>query len=491
MRGWCFRSSGALKPASWWQGARLSRDTIVTMPMQGFVAAAVVVALLPIAWLDMWRRVLIVATALLLAVNAADQATAQLAYFPRLGMVVALAVVTWTSQPRLGVSASLTGLSAWFIRALWMMPAVTGVSTLWSMDPVETAAQTVMLTCLVVIIQGGLTRRWSTPEDVLDDLTGPFWLITASFVLSLVAFWTGQPGATGYTGRMQGLFNNPNVVGMLTVLTLPLAWALFRQTRSWLYPVAGVISAVALLLCGSRTPIVAMAIALVWFTLRSPLRTAAPVLHAGALAGTAYLFAIFVFRAPLPLPDLQEGTLARFAQNEGGTALNFRDVIWEVSLDLWAQHPLGGLGYGAAPGVLTSDLTFSTYGFTIPSVHNGYLQWFIETGLLGLLPLLALLCVTVAAVYQVPAASIAGPMAVMAVAGLLLQVTESATFGTGQPFPYLFWACVAACTLTASRRVPHPTADRTQTTRSHHVDAHSAAGSHRIPLHRRSAISVR
>lgn len=427
--------------------------------MLGLVTVAVLLALLPGRRLDHWRRILLVATALLLATSAADPATAQMAYTPRLAMVVLLAIATWALPPRT-TPAPLTGMPRWLTRTLWSIPVATGTSIIWSINPVQTSAQTIMLTALAAIIHGGLSRRWSTPGDVLNDLAVPYWAIIASFALSLAAYWTDQPGAVGHTGRMHGIFVNPNMIGMLAALTIPLSWALFNHRRSKPYIAGAVLAVVALLLCESRAPLVALAVAAAWVIIRTP-SVRLPILkvtYLAALATASYLFVAVVVRAA-PLPDLQVSALGRFTADEGGDVLNQRGTIWDIAMSLWLERPLTGYGYGITPELMTGAYASTAYGSTWTSIHNGYLQWLLEMGLFGVLPMALVLFVALAAAWRATTLPAALMGAVVA-GGLTVQLAESATFGTGQPFPYLFWMCVAGCALADRRPANAPDSGR-------------------------------
>ena len=70
--------------------------------------------------------------------------------------------------------------------------------------------------------------------------------------------------------------------------------------------------------------------------------------------------------------------------------------------------------------------------------------------LVGLIPLIMMMLACASAVLIRGATGLATGLVPAVVAGLLIQMTESAMFGTGQAYPFIFWPAVAAALVLGS-----------------------------------------
>jgi O-antigen ligase len=302
-----------------------------------------------------------------------------------------------------------------------------------------------LLGCLVVVVHGVLARRWSTGEDALADLAVAYRVLALAAVASFVAVLAGLPGAVNpFTGRSHGIYNNPNMMGMLGVMGFLIGLALLYRKVSWLRLASVAALGGSVLMSQSRTALLAVAVALVWLLLaRTRAKHTVVLIYFGSLAALTWAFMRELVRAPLPTPDLS--VFGRFDATTEGGALNGRDAIWVVVLDLWRDSPILGTGYGTAPIVTPQVLTEFAVGRELTSAHNGYLQWLLETGALGAVLLSIALISALRSALMVGRSSWASALGGAVLAGLLIQAGESALLGTGQPFPYLFWLVAAAC----------------------------------------------
>lgn len=83
------------------------------------------------------------------------------------------------------------------------------------------------------------------------------------------------------------------------------------------------------------------------------------------------------------------------ARKDFGAALQPRLLYYQNAATLIAEHPLRGCGFGAF-GMASRHLVTSQEALTA-FVHNTYLQWLVETGVLGLVGILALVAAFIAA----------------------------------------------------------------------------------------------
>lgn len=89
-------------------------------------------------------------------------------------------------------------------------------------------------------------------------------------------------------------------------------------------------------------------------------------------------------------------------------------------------------------------------GAGLSSVHNSYLQVIYELGWLGVIPVALVAMSLIRVSFMRSDSGIAAGLIAMVLSGTVIQFTESAIFGVGQPYPYVFWFAVLACILLKS-----------------------------------------
>ncbi|MGN9777931.1 O-antigen ligase family protein [Micromonospora sp. H33] len=134
----------------------------------------------------------------------------------------------------------------------------------------------------------------------------------------------------------------------------------------------------------------------------------------------------------------------RFITPDGSDVLTHRPVAWQLTTDLLGARPAEGYGYAVTGSLFEAIRQSDFFDFPVNSVHNSYLQWLLELGVVGGPALLLVVAVCLWAVIRGRLAGIGAGLVWLVVAGLLVQTMESAMFGTGQPYPYVFWLGVAA-----------------------------------------------
>jgi O-antigen ligase len=426
-----------------------------------FQAAEVVLVLIAIglatAWflrLDGWQRLYAITITLLFCATSNQPALASVSFYPRFGAAALLAVYTWSSiKGGVRKLASFSQPTRLLIKSLWIIVILAFASTVWSADIGTTMQQAAALGIFVFLLHGLLTRRWVDPDRIPGDLAVGFIVLSVTFAGSIAADTFGITVTRTFNGRFQGLYSNPNTLASIAALTLLVGWALWLQKRSPMYLLGIGVTAVALVLTESRTAVAAVIIGIAFTMLRSSGGAMARALYFGAIAafGLVLLAPGLGFTAPATIV----GTVDRFSANDGGDLLNSRTVAWGAAVDLWQAKPFTGYGYQAGESLFVQRFDAGSLGFNRPSTHNSYLQFLLELGLIGVLFLVpALLSVARAMFRERPKGFGVGLIAAI-VAGLAIQVTESAMFGTGQAYPYIFWLVVLAALI---RSEPSPDA---------------------------------
>ncbi|MBN8481977.1 MAG: O-antigen ligase family protein [Xanthomonadales bacterium] len=179
--------------------------------------------------------------------------------------------------------------------------------------------------------------------------------------------WTGIGLSQGTRIQYVGIFNDPNDLGMLFLITLPMA--LFLSTRGgWLglrrlfWWIAAAAIAYAIYLTASRGAVVALlAVAAVWVWKRRG------IVWAGLL-GAGALGALLALPSRLSEIDASESSAAG------------RVDAWFSGLEMFVSHPLFGIG----PGLFADNNANLT-------AHNSFVLVIAEMGFVGYVIWLAFL----------------------------------------------------------------------------------------------------
>ncbi|SEE52672.1 O-antigen ligase [Pseudomonas palleroniana] len=180
---------------------------------------------------------------------------------------------------------------------------------------------------------------------------------------NLVAFVKGfQPGMRMIGGR--GALDNPllssHLFGFFCVYWLYICMTTKRFQVLWLSVPAMMIMAAALLATGSRTPLVAMALAVLWLSFLSRNRRA-------ALLITSLVIALVGLLILYPEAITERGS-------------SFRFEIWSLALQRIAEHPWIGHSYNSELYLTLSD------GYQLYEPHSFALGVLYYVGIIGFIP---------------------------------------------------------------------------------------------------------
>lgn len=401
--------------------------------------ALLIVALYLARRLDGFQRLLAVAMLMLVCATSNVTSLVSLSFYPRYLAVGCL--ILWALCAPHRRNRRVDRWAKRFVTALWATAGLAALSSAWSITPWHTLQQSVALLLLAALTHVLLWRRWVDPAAVAGDLRVVYVVLSVSLVASLGYGIADGTSATSFNDRFQGLYSNPNMLSIVCALTIPLGWALHRQSRRRAYLLGIVPASVALGLTESRTAFVAVLVGALWAVLRhgiGPLARLVAVAVGGV--GLAYLFNV----VPLFVNSSWAQSFgARFTDPDNGDLSNGRTQTWEATIELWQSRPTLGFGYSSGIQLFTQTRQRGFFDVGVNLVHNSYLQWLLELGLVGVVPLLLLLLAVARAVLLAPMDSLNPGLVWLVVTGLLIQVTESTMFGMGQPYPYVFWLAVA------------------------------------------------
>ncbi len=146
--------------------------------------------------------------------------------------------------------------------------------------------------------------------------------------------------------------------------------------------------------------------------------------------------------------DLKDALLYKGHKEEG--MLGSRRSPWDQSIATIKEHPFFGTGYGTSPTGEDPGLLFGTYYSTSETVRehgSSYMTIAEWVGLMGVLPFVALLAVTVSNVWRVCAwmrrnadpTHYSIPLAMVTLAGLVHAGFEDWLFAVGSYLSVYFW----------------------------------------------------
>lgn len=267
----------------------------------------------------------------------------------------------------------------------WVFVAMATSSLIWTLDQGATTTSVLTLVQLLVItvlIADAVSRDVQVVRPVLWSYAAG---ACATALLAIAAFLTSR---SSLISSRAGAFAEQDVA-QFSALMVPAFMFLASQVaggdRRLLAGIGCTFAGVAVLLSGTRSAWLAIAVALLFAVL--PRMRPSQIVSLAIVVGSIAL-------ATAQLPGLSEVVTGRVgtAATSGGSG---RLDIWAVGLAIIADHPLGGVGYGAFPAAFTADAIRSA---AIPGLdvavltsgrgsHSILLGTAGELGLLGLLAL--------------------------------------------------------------------------------------------------------
>ncbi len=244
-------------------------------------------------------------------------------------------------------------------------------------------------------------------------------------------------------GRLRGLSGNPNGLGELVMITLPLVyWDLLRRRPGGRRILAAGTLALGLgllVLSGSRASFLALGVAVLLMTYRL-----APRYFLGMLLAVAALFVLErTYHGPLsaaPAPGAQPGLAERLADYADPAG---REEAWAKAWRMGLERPVWGHGFGTARQTF-GELEFARHSGGYP--HNFVLHVFLDLGFVGVAAVLVLHVVLISyavrclgrgrARAETGLPALAGALYL---AGLANALFESWMFSAGSPTAFPFW----------------------------------------------------
>jgi O-antigen ligase len=364
-------------------------------------------------------------------------------FFPRFAamavLLVAAAVVAYWSRSNHLVRSYSIALGVFALLAL--------VSAAWSPFPLLSAARAVGFALMVATIVG-LALTWSSPEVVRSDTSMIVSILGIAILASLALLVIRVPWAFN-ADRLRGFLENPNTIGVVVSLAIPLAIGLAATTdRSagrawWVLIIAG--GLIILFAAKSRAGLVATLVALIAFAYQSRLlalkgRQVIPNGDGEGLGFVLLLTALLLTVLASVEPAIHIPLLERLsvADSSGRTS------AWAVIVDLWKMRPLTGWGFGTTDQVFPGFTGNLASGFSGANAHNAYLQVLFEVGPFGLGILIFTIALALKTVLAPARDYFEAAVFATVVSGVTNQIFESGLTSAGSIIAFNFWLMVLA-----------------------------------------------
>ncbi|WP_161623926.1 O-antigen ligase family protein [Paeniglutamicibacter gangotriensis] len=381
---------------------------------------------------DWWRRVWVMTLIALMAGVSHIEAIASYGSLAKIAALGVLAVTTWLTTRRIR-PVKPKSIHKAILRALAFTAVFAAVSTVWSESKMETAMQAVTFAVFVYIMNRLSRRRWRFAGKLGHDIGATYGVGLLFVVIGLAMAATNSGDAIlWYNGRHQGFFNNPNQLAMIAALTFTLGIGYAAYRKSWIVWLTLAAPLAAIAFSGSRTSLVAAGIAVLWIIVRGSFHR---ILWASILGTASILIALLMSADPF------SATVERFSENEGGDVLNQRTDIWDHVFVTLETHGMG-IGWAATPTFLEAESSVGLNPTVLNSAHNSYVQMLFELGWLAVPLALFFVGLLIAVAFRTPVRGLDVGLTATAVVGSLIHLSESAIFGFGQPYPYMFWIAV-------------------------------------------------
>jgi O-antigen ligase len=182
--------------------------------------------------------------------------------------------------------------------------------------------------------------------------------------------------------RYAGAGANPDDLGLMAALSVPIAYCFFIETRGrmrWLYVVQMALAGTTILLSATRGAALAVGVAL------SIVPATSARLKRRQIVAISATLALLVAAGLFFAPATSTERLATIPEELAGGSLSGRTSIWAAGVELFREHPFIGVGAGAYRNSVRQILIVGEVA------HNTFLSIAVELGIVGLAIFCALL----------------------------------------------------------------------------------------------------
>lgn len=275
------------------------------------------------------------------------------------------------------------------------------------------------------------------------DLKGEESLIAILMIAAVVVFvgsaaYAFLPDAWQRDGRLRGLMPNPNAIGLVTSIYVPLLLWSWIKHKSLIGFITFVLAVVVLLLSGSRNGLVSIVAGIVFLLFHLKLHRLVLLVLVTAILLFAVLFITDLDVLVRQLPGVERLVDIEVIDYSSGRIESWTSVIQQIE-----ARPLFGYGFGmdAIGNLRINERRFQNIG-----VHNSYLAITYQLGITGLIlfvvPMGILLVKSIRSTPRTGEIHLTHILQTVVVSGLVAAFFETWTHSAGNAFTFPFWMCV-------------------------------------------------
>jgi len=257
-----------------------------------------------------------------------------------------------------------------------------------------------------------------------------------------ILFFTGYlmifigPYRPFFAGRFSGIYGNPNGLGVMSAIILPLSIWLFLDTRKKSSLFLFLMVVLNLFLCASRGSLNAAVIS-TGYLLYIRSRKYRPLLFFFSISVILILF--------WAVETLIKQSFQAYIRVESLPVLGGRLEVWPIAMDFITQKPFFGYGFGVEDKIIELKRVV-LHRHSGAYIHNSYLGITLQLGALGLvvffLPLFSLLYKEIFSKTKEPAPLLRYALRASLIAGLLCCIYESWIYSVGNAMVLPFWIMI-------------------------------------------------
>lgn len=340
--------------------------------------------------------------------------------------------------------------AAWREKGIVALVVLAMLSPLWSDTPLDTLqhALTIALTTLI----GAAAVRLSQRQVMLTAAAAFATLLALSLLTPLIdpAQATYDQGV--YIGAWRGIQGDKNALGPLAAQSVMLLGALSladaRPRWRWCFGLTAGIALMLLILSFARASVIALVVGVVVYlvmtTQRAGLRPAPTI--AGVLVIVLAVLGMLIKPAQVLNPTAAASDVQTTVQQM--PTLVGRTVIWGQVAERIAPRPLLGYGYNTFWALPDRNVHHET-GEIAGSAHNGYLEFLLDLGIVGLMVFAAQAAILIRRTYHAPDV---WPLVFITI--LLVNALASSLLMENLPYWILYVYCsLSACSRASSMRI--------------------------------------
>jgi len=220
-----------------------------------------------------------------------------------------------------------------------------------------------------------LARRFSKRKSIIKSV---YIFLIIMLVMNVLAFkiYPRAPQSPYMTIRFRGFFENPNTLGMICFVAVPLLLYKYKTAKSTIlkfFNLLFILSAIILpIIAASRASLLGIGIVIAVYFYYYYRR----LFYFCTILSLVAIFFVLISPVLLELMRLAEDPLSQ------------RDKVWELGLAAWKENFFFGAGYGTTENFTNNKYLFMTKGLTEfvlgKRFNNIYIEILYETGIIGL-----------------------------------------------------------------------------------------------------------